>query len=431
MNPLSRVPRGRYVNPEGAVLEKRRVVISASERVTRLPPYLFAEIDRLRSSMLKRGVDLIDFGIGDPDLPTPANVVKAATDTLKVPAWHRYPKNAGSDFFLEAVAGWMSREFSVDLGEDLACAALIGSKEGLAHVPMVFCNSGSIVLVPNPGYPVYRAAGILADAVPVDVPLLRARGFLPDLESIDPAALKAARVIYLNYPNNPTGAVMTLDEMKSIVEFARREDILIVSDNSYSHIRFDGQRPLSFLQVQGAGKVCLEFHSLSKTFNMTGWRVGFVVGGRDLVKAFSAAKENIDSGVFTAIQKAAAEALSAPPGGLAERLAIYAGRRRILAEGLAKLGWDVCPSPGSLYLWVAVPKGYSSMDFAARLISSAAVVVTPGSGFGSWGEGYIRFALTVGEEGINKALGRLEKLELLGLRSRNPVGRSRRCRKES
>jgi LL-diaminopimelate aminotransferase len=412
-------------------MEKRRVVISASERVTRLPPYLFAEIDRRRAAVQKRGVELLDFGIGDPDLPTPAHVVRAAAEALEVTAWHRYPRNAGSDFFLEAVAGWMSREFGVEIGDDLACAALIGSKEGLAHVPMVFCNTGSIVLVPNPGYPVYRAAGILADAVPVDLPLQRSMGFLPDLDGIDPAAVRAARILYVNYPNNPTGAVMTQEDMKGVVEFARREDILIVSDNSYSHIRFDNSKPLSFLQVEGAGKACLEFHSLSKTFNMTGWRVGFVVGGRDLVKAFMAAKENIDSGVFTAIQKAAAEALSAPPDGLAERLGIYGRRREVLIRGLQKLGWDVCPSPGSLYVWVAVPKGYSSMDFASRLINSAAVVVTPGSGFGSWGEGYIRFALTVCEEGIHKALGRLEKLELLGLKSRNPVGRARRCRKES
>lgn len=412
-------------------MDKRRVVISASQRVTRLPPYLFAEIDRLRASMLRRGVDLIDFGIGDPDLPTPERVVEAAAEALRVVEWHRYPRGSGSDFFLEAASGWMSREFGVRLGDDLACAAVIGTKEGLAHVPMVFCDSGSAVLVPNPGYPVYRAAAILADAVPVDMPLKRASGFLPDLGGIDPAARKAARIMYLNYPNNPTGAVMSLEEMAAAVEFARREDILIVSDNSYSHIRFDDQRPLSFLQVDGAGKVCLEFHSLSKTFNMTGWRVGFVAGGRDLVRAFSGAKENIDSGVFTAIQKAAATALSGPAGEISERLGIYRRRREVLIEGLRKLGWDVCSSPGSLYVWVAVPKGYSSMDFATRLMSSAGIVVTPGGGFGSWGEGFVRFALTIGENAIHKALGRLEKLELLGMKSRNPARRARRCRRES
>jgi len=412
-------------------LDKKRVVISASKRVSQLPPYLFAEIDRLKAAMVRRGVDLIDFGIGDPDIPTPDSVVLACSEALRDPANHRYPRNAGSAFFLEAAAGWMAREFGVAPSEDIGFGALIGSKEGLAHVPLVFCNIGDIVLVPNPGYPVYRSAAILAGAVPVDLPLKRENGFLPDPGALEGAALRGARILYLNYPNNPTGAVMPVEKMASLVEFARKEDLLLVSDNSYSHLRFDGGRPLSFLQIEGASDVCLEFHSLSKTFGMTGWRVGFVAGGRNLVAAFMAAKENIDSGVFTAIQRAAVTALESPPGEFQERLSIYRRRRDILIEGLGRLEWDVCPSPGSLYVWVAVPRGYGSMDFARKLLTSAGIVVTPGSGFGSWGEGFVRFALTVPEPEILKGLGRLEKMEMPGMKARSTIRRAGRCRKES
>ncbi len=308
-------------------MEKKSVLIAASGRVSRLPPYLFAELDRKKAAALRKGLDIIDFGIGDPDLPTPDRIVRAGAGALADPAFHRYPRNEGSAFFLDAARSWLSGEFGVEAGEEMGVAAVIGTKEGIAHVPMAFCNPGDVILTPSPGYPVYRAAAILADAVPVDVPLKRENSFLPDLDSLDPSALRSARILYLNYPNNPTGAVMPLDEMKRVVEFARREDLLIVSDNSYSHIRFDGQSPASFLQVEGALPLCLEFHSLSKTFNMTGWRIGFVAGGAGLVKAFMSAKENIDSGVFTAVQKAGAEALTScgdasatcsrctPPGG--------------------------------------------------------------------------------------------------------------------
>ena len=409
-------------------MEKKSVLISASGRVSRLPPYLFAELDRKKAAAVRRGLDIIDFGIGDPDMPTPGRIVRAGAEALAEPAFHRYPRNEGSGFFLDAARSWLSGEFGVDAGEDVGVAAVIGTKEGIAHVPMAFCNPGDVILTPSPGYPVYRAAAILADAVPVDVPLRRENSFLPDLDSLDPSALRCARILYLNYPNNPTGAVMPLDEMKRVVEFARREDLLIVSDNSYSHIRFDGRGPASFLQVEGAAPLCLEFHSLSKTFNMTGWRVGFVAGGARLVKAFMSAKENIDSGVFTAVQKAGAEAMSSCRGTIDEMLSVYSSRRRLLLEGLRKLSWDVFDGAGSLYLWAAIPKGWTSMDFAAWLVTGAGIVVTPGSGFGAWGEGYVRFSLTLPEERIIKALGRLEQLELHSLRGRSAIRRSKKCR---
>ncbi len=391
----------------------KRVVVSASERVSMLPPYLFAQIDRQKEAAQRKGMELIDFGIGDPDLPTPDHIVKAAIEAVKVPANHRYPKGGGSGFFKEAARNWMREQFGVAVDDGLDVGAVIGTKEGIAHVPTFFCNPGDIVLVPNPGYPVYRASAILADAVPVDLPLLRESGFVPDLKAIAREVVDSTRLVFLNYPNNPTGAVLTLDQMEAMVAWARREDVLIISDNSYSHIRFDGKPPASFLQIPGAGEVCLEFHSLSKTFNMTGWRVGFVVGGSNLVRIFMGAKENIDSGVFTAIQKAAETALRSNISGYFD---IYARRREVLVEGLRKLDWDVCDSPGTFYVWVKLPRETQSMTFAKKLIAHTGIIVTPGSGFGTFGEGYIRFALTIPEDSIHQAIGRLEQKELFSHR---------------
>lgn len=291
-------------------------------------------------------------------------------------------------------------------------AAVIGSKEGIAHVPMVFCNRGDLVLVPNPGYPVYRASAILADAIPVDMPLLEENGFLPDFKRIPPAVLRESKVMFLNYPNNPTGAVVTLDEMTRMVEFARENNILLVSDNSYSHIRFDGEKAMSFLQVPGAEDVVLEFHSLSKTFNMTGWRIGFAAGGPELISTFMGAKENIDSGVFTAIQKAGETAMGMDISLFNQRLEVYRERREVLVTGLRGLGWDISDTPGTFYVWVKLPRGADSMVFARKLINQAGIVITPGSGFGTWGEGYIRFALTIPSARIHQAVGRLEQMEL-------------------
>lgn len=394
-------------------MEKRkRVVVSASERVSQLPPYLFAEIDRQKNLALEKGINLIDFGIGDPDLPTPDEIIRTVEKAVRNPEYHRYPEEAGSSFFKKAIENWMDREFGVKFNENISCAAVIGSKEGLAHIPIVFCNPGELVLIPNPGYPVYRAAAILANAVPIDVPLLEKNGYVPMVNTLEASIRKQAKVLYVNYPNNPTGAVLSHEQMKEIVAFARREDILIVSDNSYSHIRFDGKSPTSFLQIEGAEDVCLEFHSLSKTFNMTGWRIGFVIGGNHLVKTFLGAKENIDSGVFTAIQKAAETALTTRSEIIQKRMEIYSERRHVLLEGLEHQKWKVSLSPGTFYVWMKVPTGYNSMSFTKKLISRAGIVVTPGSGFGTYGEGYIRFALTIPSQKISEAIGRFELLAM-------------------
>ncbi|MCK5132642.1 MAG: LL-diaminopimelate aminotransferase [Candidatus Sabulitectum sp.] len=387
---------------------QKKPLISASERLSKLPPYLFAELDRQKKAASKRGLDLIDFGIGDPDMPTPDVVVKAGQAAMADPANHRYPNGAGCDSFREACSRWMKSQFGVQC----MTAAVIGSKEGIAHIPMAFCNRGDLVLIPNPGYPVYRASAILADAIPVDLPLLGENNFLPDFDKIPPAVLREAKVLFLNYPNNPTGAVVTLEQMTEMVEFARVNNLLLVSDNSYSHIRFDGVKPMSFLQVPGSQDVVLEFHSLSKTFNMTGWRIGFVAGGADLINTFMGAKENIDSGAFTAIQKAAGVAMDMPPALFSERMEIYRDRRDVLVKGLKKLNWDVFDSPGTFYVWVKLPRGADSMVFARKMINHAGIVITPGSGFGTWGEGYIRFALTIPSVRIHQAVGRLEQMEL-------------------
>ena len=387
---------------------QKKPLISASERLSKLPPYLFAELDRQKKAARKRGLDLIDFGIGDPDMPTPDEIVKAGQNAVADPANHRYPDGAGCDSFRNACSMWMQSQFDVEC----ETGAVIGSKEGIAHIPMVFCNRGDLVLVPNPGYPVYRASAILADAIPVDLPLLGENNFLPDLDNIPPAVLREAKVLFLNYPNNPTGAVVTFEQMTEIVEFARANNLLLVSDNSYSHVRFDGEKPMSFLQVPGAEDVVLEFHSLSKTFNMTGWRIGFVAGGADLVNTFIGAKENIDSGAFTAVQKAAEVAMAMPGDSFEKRMKVYRERRDILVEGLKNLSWDVSESPGTFYVWVKLPRGADSMVFARKMINHAGIVITPGSGFGTWGEGYIRFALTIPSARIHQALGRLEQMEL-------------------
>jgi LL-diaminopimelate aminotransferase len=399
-----------YIQPsqrKGDPVQKRPL-INASERLSKLPPYLFAELDRQKKAARKRGLDLIDFGIGDPDIPTSEEIVKAGQEAMADPANHRYPCGSGSDSFKKACSEWMRTQFGVEC----ETAALIGSKEGIAHVPMVFCNRGDLVLVPSPGYPVYRASAILADAIPVDMPLLGENGFMPDFKRIPPAVLREAKIVFLNYPNNPTGAVVTFKQMQEMVDFARANNLLLVSDNSYSHIRFDGVPPMSFLQVPDADDVVLEFHSLSKTFSMTGWRIGFAAGSAHLVNTFMGAKENIDSGPFTAVQKAGETAMGMDPVHFQQRMELYTERRNILLEGLKSLGWDVFNSPGTFYVWVKLPRGADSMVFARKMINHAGIVVTPGSGFGTWGEGYIRFALTIPSARIHQAVGRLEQMEL-------------------
>ena len=386
--------------------------IIRAQRLQKLPPYLFKEIDRLRDEVRSQGVDIIDLGVGDPDQPTPANIIKRLTEAAADPSTHKYPAYSGMNRFRASAAAWYKRRFDVDLVPEKEVITLIGSKEGLAHFPFAFVNPGDVVLVPSPAYPVYNSSTIMAGGVPVEMPLTKENGFLPDLDAIDPATAKAAKIMVVNYPNNPTAAVADADFYQRLVEFALANDIIVVSDAAYTEMAFDGYQPLSFMQTPGAMEVGIEFHSLSKTYNMTGWRLGFAVGNAELVGGLGQVKSQIDSGAFDAVQIAGIEALEGDQSCLDDMRALYTERRDVLVEGLQGLGLEVEKPKATFYVWCATPKGMKSADFTKRLLSECGIVTTPGNGFGAPGEGYVRFALTVDKARMAEALERMKKLEL-------------------
>jgi LL-diaminopimelate aminotransferase len=378
-----------------------------ARRMRSIPPYLFADLDRKRAALRAKGVDVISLAVGDPDLPTPPHVVEALARAARDARTHTYPPYEGTREFREAVAGWYAARFGVSLDPADEVLALIGSKEGLAHVPWVFLDPGAVALVSDPGYPVYSTATLLAEAEPYPVPLDPARDWIPDLAAIPSDVARRARVFFLNYPNNPTAGTADLAFFEALAAFARRHDLLVVHDNTYSEIAYDGYRPPSFLQAPGARDVGIEFHSLSKTYCMTGWRLGFVVGRREAVQALATLKTNIDSGQFAAIQAAGAAALRGPQDGVRERVAVW-GRRRIAAvDGLRAAGLDAPMPRATFYLWVPVPAGYDSVGFAALLLDQAGVAVTPGVGYGARGGGYIRISLTAPDARVGEAVRRI------------------------
>ncbi len=381
--------------------------IELADRVKNLPPYLFARIDQMKAEALRRGADLIDMSIGDPDMPTPAHIVEAMKRAVEKPEHHRYPSYAGMYSFREAVARWYERRFSVKLDPESEVLSLIGSKEGIGHIPLAFVNPGDVVLCPSPAYPVYSIATLFAGGEPHYMPLTEDRGFLPDLTTLPEEVLGRAKMIFLNYPNNPTSVSAGEDFFREVIDMARRHGIIVCHDAAYSEIYFDGKRPLSFLQVEGAMDVGVEFHSLSKTYNMTGWRIGFAVGNREVIHGLGRIKTNIDSGVFQAIQEASITALDTDDGLLSGMRATYQARRDILYEGLRGLGMEVVKPEATFYLWAKVPGGFTSEGFAVHLLEKAGVLGTPGNGFGDPGEGYIRFALTVPEERLREAVERI------------------------
>lgn len=381
-------------------------------RLTRLSPYLFAEIDKKKREVRARGVDVIDLGIGDPDLPTPPHVVEALTKAAADPANHRYPSYEGLLAFRQAVADWYAKRFNVRLDPETEVLTLIGSKEGTAHMPLAFVNPGDIVLVPDPGYPVYAAGTWFAGGEPHFMPLERANGFLPDLGAIPAETARRARLMYLNYPNNPTAAVATREFFREVVAFARRHGILVCHDLMYSELKFDGYEPPSFLEVEGAREVGVEFHSVSKTYSMTGWRLGFCVGNGAAVAGLGAVKTNVDSGVFQAVQYAGIAALTGPQDVAAEYRKTYQERRDVVVGGLRALGWEVDVPRATFFVWAPVPGGLDSRRFATRLLEEAGVVVTPGVGFGPSGEGFYRIALTVDRARLVEAMERLTRLTL-------------------
>ena len=379
-------------------------------RIDKLPPYLFAEIDRKVSEARSRGADIISFGVGDPDLPSPPHVIEALTEAARDPATHRYPSYTGMPDFRSSIAQWYSRRFGVQLDPDSQVQPLVGSKEGIFHLPVAFIDPGDVALVPDPAYPVYATGTILAGGVPVAVALTAERSFLPDLDAIPSDVLGRARVLWLNYPNNPTSACADHDFFQRAVDFCRANDLLLAHDAAYTEVTFDGYVAPSVLQADGAMECAVEFHSLSKTFNMTGWRIGWVAGALAAIEAIKRLKTNIDSGVFDAIQLAGIAALKGPRDWLDQTVERYRYRRDLLCDALKSMGIVVEPPRGSIYLWVPVPDGHTSESFTAHLLEEAAIVVAPGTGYGSAGEGFVRFSLTVPDDRLEEGVERLRRV---------------------
>lgn len=381
-----------------------------AERVKNLPPYLFARIERLIEEKKAAGVDVISLGIGDPDQPTPSHIVAEAARQLNNPANHQYPSSVGMLAFRKAVADWYARRFGVTLDPVTEVVSLIGSKEGIAHIAWCYVNPGDTVLVPDPGYPVYAGGTILAGGEPHLMPLLATNRFLPRLEDIPTEVARRAKLMFLNYPNNPTAAVADRSFFAEVVAFAREFDIIVCHDAAYTEIAFDGYRPPSFLEVPGAKEVGIEFGSVSKPYNMTGWRCGWAAGKKEVIEVLGRLKSNIDSGVFQVVQYAAIAGLAGPQGCLAEINALYKERRDIAVAALKEMGWLVEAPRATFYLWLPVPPGYTSESFAEYLIEGAGVVVTPGTGYGKYGAGYFRISLTLPTERLKEALERMKKL---------------------
>ena len=384
--------------------------IEKAKRIDQIPPYLFAEIDKKKEEMRKKGMDLIDLGIGDPDLPTPQPIIERLKKASEDPGNHHYPSYEGMIEFRTAAAQWFERRFGVTFDPKTEVLTLIGSKEGIAHIPLAFVNPGDYVLVPSPGYPVYRVATLLAGGTPYFLPLLKENGFLPKLSEIPKEVAERSKLLFINYPNNPTSAIAERPFFEEVIAFARRYGIIVCHDAAYSELAFDGYRPLSFFEVEGAKEVGIEFHSLSKTFNMTGWRIGFAVGNQEIVSGLGRVKTNIDSGLFQAIQEAGIEALNHFDTPIPNIIRIYEGRRDVMVKGLREMGLEVDLPRATFYLWIRVPQGYTSAQFATLLIEQAGIVATPGNGFGEAGEGYIRMTLTVGESRLKEAIERLKKI---------------------
>jgi LL-diaminopimelate aminotransferase len=390
----------------------RTTKAAGAKRLDLIPPYLFAEIDRKVQAKKQAGVDVISLGIGDPDLPTPGRIVSVLQEAAADPENHRYPSYYGLAELRGAIAGWYRERFRAELDPQTEILPTLGSKDGISHVPLALVDPGDVVLAPEPGYTVYVTGAIMAGAEPYAMPLTAESSWLPDLDAIPDDVAERARLMWLNYPNNPTAAVADREFLSRAVEFCRRRGIILCHDAPYSEIAFDGYRPLSLFEIPGAKDIGLEFHSLSKTFNMTGWRIGWVCGRADLIALMGQLKTNIDSGIFQAVQLAAVEALS---GGEEETRAaceVFARRHRLVADTLNSLGWSIKPPRATFYVWAPVPKGYDSIGFAGHVLDQVGVNITPGVGFGPHGEGYFRLSVTAPDDRIAEAMKRMEKLSL-------------------
>jgi LL-diaminopimelate aminotransferase len=379
-----------------------------AKRLNRLPPYLFVEINQKVAELETRGRDIINFGIGDPDLPTPSHIIERICQAAHDPVNHRYPETGGLLELRQAIAEWYERRFGVALNPAKEVLPLVGSKEGIGHMALCFIEPGDLALVPDPGYPPFSMGTILAGGEPYLMPLKEENGFLPDFEAIPDDVADKAKLMWLNYPNNPTGGTAGIDFFQEAVHFAQRHGLAVCHDAPYTEIAFDGYKPPSFMQIPEAKKIGVEFHSLSKTYHMTGWRIGMVVGNADMVNALFRVKSNLDSGIPQAIQYAAVEALRGPQEHIAEHNAIFQRRRDKLVKVLNEVELDAKVPKATFYVWARIPQGYTSIDFTKKLLDEVGIAVTPGVGYGKEGEGYIRFSLTISddrlEEGVNRLL---------------------------
>ncbi|WP_320169788.1 LL-diaminopimelate aminotransferase [Maridesulfovibrio sp.] len=382
-----------------------------ADRLASLPPYLFAEIDRLKAEVAAQGVDIISLGIGDPDLPTPDFIIEALYKSAQNPVNHQYPSYVGLLTFRQAVADWYKQRFNVDLDPKTEVVSLIGSKEGIAHFPLAFVNPGDLVLVASPNYPVYPVASGFAGADVQIIDLLEENDFLPDLDAIDDATWDRAKIMFVNYPNNPTSATATPEFYAKLVATAQKHNVIIVADAAYTEVYYDeDKKPISILETPGAKDVAIEFHSLSKTYNMTGWRCGMAVGNPSLVAGLGKIKENVDSGIFQAVQEAGIVALKEGEPYVKEFRKIYKERRDYVIEALEKINISCKVPDASIFVWAKTPEGYTSSEFVSKLLKETGVVVTPGNGFGKAGEGYFRISLTVDTERLKEAVSRISQL---------------------
>lgn len=382
-----------------------------AKRMEQVPPYVFAHVSKLIAEKKKQGVDVINLGIGSPDLPTPDYIVDVLKEAAEDPANHRYPSYTGMPSFRQAVATWYKNRFDVDLDPDTEVVPLIGSKEGLAHLALVLVGPGDIALIPDPGYPTYHMGTVLADAESYAMPLRAENDFLPDLDAIPADVLERARVMWLNYPNNPTGAVASIEFFEKVLDFASRHNIVVAHDNPYADVTYDGYTAPSLLQVAGAKEIAIELNSLSKTYNMAGWRVGMAVGKSDVIGGLIRVKSNVDTGIFNPIQIAASAALTNDQSWIADRNAIYQRRRDVLLDGLTAAGLEAHRPKAALYVWAHTPAGWQSDDFSMHVLDEAGVWLTPGTAYGEAGEGYVRLSLCAPEEQLQEAMGRLQTID--------------------
>lgn len=384
-----------------------------ARRLDNAPPYLFVEIERKMKEAQEKGIDVINLGIGDPDMPTPDFIVEKMVEAVRNPVYHQYPEYDGCIEYRQAIAAYYKRRFGVVLDPDTEVLALLGSKEGIAHIFSALVNDGDFTLVPDPQYPVYKLATSITGGIAYPMPLLPENRYLPDFSAIPEEVLKRAKILFVNYPNNPTGIVAGLDFYNRVAELGRKYEILICNDNAYSEFTYDGIVAPSLLQAEGAMETCVEFHTLSKSYNMTGWRIGYAVGNRDAVAKLKKMKHNIDSGAFTAVQIAAVEALGKGDAFTRSMVGVYDRRRLAAFAFLDKIGWEYVRTAGAFYIWAKIPTGYKSLEFADMLLEKCGVVVAPGSGYGDYGEGYVRLSLTVPDERLAEAFARIKSVDIL------------------